>query len=344
MDRLVDYSPRLRVVFVNDIAFVVETLMQELENHSIDVHIVGRRSPHTSYARAPFLENLTNIHAELKAVGPFDILHINYGLFGLFALNSDRPSILHCHGSDIRPASGFKARIANIVTKLSARVATRVWYSTTDMAPYFEKMTVPHRYMPSPVADAFFNVRAALPSHPHVLFAVPLMRLKGAESAILAMQTLCRTKGTQISAFAFGPNGREVAELRRRIPKPVSLVSWTPHEQMPQMLSRASVIVGRLGLGSLGVTELEAMASCRPLVAYQKGSIRELEPYYRVDPPIVSCNSAEQVVEAVRACLENPAMACELGEKGRAWARRHHSPAVVAGLYEDEYRNVLDNA
>src|SRR2546427_3957904 len=114
--------------------------------------------------------------------------------------------------------------------------------------------------MPSPVADFFFTATPQVPPKPHVLFAIPLSRSKGAELAIEAMQVLADgTPDCRMPAFGFGISDEEAVALRRRLPSSLRLLSWTPHQAMPQHLAEATIIVGQLGLGALGITELEAM-------------------------------------------------------------------------------------
>ncbi len=334
--------PGLRVAYVNDIAYIVETLAPALGRRGIRSCVVGRHSGDPSLNRGSFVQNVIRIRSSLARVRDFDILHINYALYGFIAYGSKRPVILHCHGSDLRPGRKPKERISNAISKMSLRLADQVWYSTTDMGAYFAGGEVSPRYMPNPVAEPFFGTSLETAGRKHVLFAVPLTRLKGADIAVEAMRILTRDPDVSVSAFAYNPKRGDFLSLLKRIPKSVRLLPWTPHDKMPDLMSSADVVVGRLRMGSLGVTELEAMAAARPLVVCQSDPVRRLVGYYETEPPILSVDSSQSIADAVERCLEDGSFAAGLRLRGREWTRQYHSPEVVAGIYEREYRELTD--
>ncbi len=332
---------RLSVVCVNDIAFIVDSLGAELSRNGIDFRLIGRKPSDPSARRKGFLETALRINRSLRNQPDYDILHINYGLFGFFAFDTERPVVLHLHGSDVRRAASPKGRIVNLVSRVSMMRASSVWYSTTDLAPYFEGLDTPHRFMPSPVALPFFEVGLEPPESPHILFAVPLNRLKGAKRAIEAMQLLAEEPGIHISAFAYDTKTPESVALRARIPKSVTQLPWTPHADMPALLGSASIVVGSMGVGTLGVTELEAMAAGRPLIVNRK----EVSPFPSDSmdgAPVIYSDSASDVRQSVAKILTDGAYARRLGQSSRAWALEHHSPRVVARLYAHEYRTLVE--
>ncbi len=330
----------LRVAYVNDIAYIVETLTPALGRRGIRSCVVGRHSGDPSLNRDSFAQNVIRIRSSLARARDIDILHINYALYGFMACGSKRPVILHCHGSDLRPGRTLKERISNTISKMSLRLADQVWYSTTDMGAYFTGGEVSSRYMPNPVAEPFFGTSVKTPDKKHVLFAVPLTRLKGADIAIEAMHILTKDPDIRISTFAYNPKRGDFLSLIKQIPKSVRLLPWTPHDKMPELMSSADVVVGRLRMGSMGVTELEAMAAARPLVVCQSDPVRRLVGYYETEPPILSVDSGQGVAEAVERSLEDGPFAADLRLRSREWTKRYHSPEVVAGLYEREYREL----
>jgi len=339
-------GPELKVSFVNDVSFVVETLIPELERLGVRTRLVGRRPADPSLRRGPYWKALFQAKSEIRRLRPYDIIHINYGLFGPVALGEAAAAVLHFHGSDIRSAPHPRNRLAQLVSRLSMHLADRIWYSTPDLQPFFRDMRIPHRYMPNPVSPGFLGVPEGPPEIREVLFAIPLSILKGAEAGIEAMRLLVRQRpDILVSAFGFGPNPTEAALLRRHIPPSVRLLPWTPHSDMPLVFSRASIVVGQLGGlgGILSITELEAMASSRPLVIGGQRKLTELESYYSEDPPLLSCRSPQDVVDTILALVDDPVSLRELGERGRKWITRYHSSSVVASHYVREYRLLLES-
>jgi len=336
-------GPELKVSFVNDVSFVVETLIPELERLGVRTRLVGRRSADPSLRRGPYWKALSQAKSEVRRLHPYDILHINYGLFGPVALGEATAVVLHFHGSDIRSAPHPRNRLARLVSRLSMHLADRIWYSTPDLQPFFRELKIPHRYMPNPVSPSFLGVPADPPETREVLFAIPLSILKGAEAGIEAMRLLVRQRpDILVAAFGFGPNPTEVALLRRHIPPSVRLLPWTPHSDMPSVFSRASIVVGQLG-GILSITELEAMASSRPLVVGGLRKLTELESYYSEDPPLLSCRSPQDVVGTILNLVDDPVSLRELGKRGREWITRYHSSSVIASHYVREYRLLLES-
>ena len=331
------------VLFVNDVAFISETIASAMPSFGFHAKIVGWRAKDGPRRRSNFIRTSSRLLRRFADFQEVDLVHVNYGLFGYAALMAPgKPTVLHLHGSEIRPADSARGRIARASSRWFSRYCSAVWYSTTDLKDVVRQAGLLGRFMPSPVADFFFTATPQVPPKPHVLFAIPLSRSKGAELAIEAMQVLADgTPNCRMSAFGFGISDEEAVALRRRIPSSVRLLSWTPHQAMPQLLAEATIIVGQLGLGALGITELEAMALRRPVVARLGKPLPEVEPYYARDPPVLSCESGERVAQTVLDLLQDSARMERLGEDGRTWVQEYHSAQTVAKLYADEYRKLL---
>jgi len=337
-------EPGLRhVLFVNDVAFISETIASAMPSFGFDAKIIGWRANDGPRRRSNFIRTSSRLVRHFADFQDVDLVHVNYGLFGYAALMAPgKPTILHLHGSEIRPAISSRGRIARMSSRWFSRYCSAVWYSTTDLKDVVRQAGLSGKFMPSPVADFFFTPTRQVSIKPHVLFAIPLSRSKGAGLAIEAMQVLAdRAPDCRMSAFGFGISDEEVVALRRRIPSSVRLLSWTPHRAMPQLLTEATIIVGQLGLGALGITELEAMALRRPVVARLGKPLPEIEPYYARDPPVLSCESGERVAQTVLDLLQDSARIERLGADGRTWVQEYHSAQTVAKLYADEYRKFL---
>ncbi len=334
----------LTVLCVNDLAYILESLKAQLSQLGVDVRVIGSHPGDPARAEAPFVVKVMGIYRDLCRDRDFDVLHINYALFGFVALGQRAPRVLHIHGSDIRPDRALRARIANLLSRASFGLSDRIWYSTSDLAPLLRGLTNPTpRFMPSPVDPRFFSVLRGTSLKARVLFAVPLSFVKGADVAVNAMQRLAKTHPEiEISAFGFGPDQKIAAGIRKFIPPSVRLVPWIPHSEMPRVLSSADVIVGGLRLGGLGVTELEALATGAPVIAAVRDGLSRVEPYYRSDPPVLSGDAPDSVVDQVASLLANRDSLMGLGTKGKEWVREYHSVERVASLYESEYRSLLE--
>lgn len=328
---------------MNDVAYVVETLSSALHKAGVRVRVVGRRAGNPSAGRTSFTGQTLRSFVGIATAKHHDILHINYGLFGFLALmEPQKVVVLHLHGSDIRSSDDWRGKVSKWVSEFTGRLMKAVWYSTPDLGAILTRMGLAARFMPNPVLEAFFRTPLPVPDRPNILFAVPLSGAKGAAKAIDAMELLrAEDPWMRISAFGFGPDPEEASRYRSSLPTGVHALDWVPHSQMPSVIANATVVVGQLELGILGITELEALAAGRPVVSYIDRPLPSLERYYGDGPPVFSGRQPNEVVDAVRYLVHHPTEAAEAGLLGQSWAARYHSCSVVAREYRQAYLALL---
>ncbi len=332
-----------RVLFVNDIAYIVETVTPSLSSLGVECNFVGRKAGNPETERLPFIVQTLESFLSMQDAPPHEILHINYGLFGFLALTEPlHPLVLHLHGSDIRPADSIKGRIANLLSRMAIELADDVWYSTPDLGPILLSRGLCGTFVPNPVSDGFFSNPPKYPDRPHVLFATPLSREKGADIAVNAMNVLVKkAPEIQISAFGFGTDPEEALAYREQIPKSINLLPWVAHDRVASMIAEASVVVGQLRYGILGNLELETMAAARPLLMRLNKSLYQGEPYYISDPPVISCETPRQVVGEVLRLVGNRSECESIGVASSKWTKQYHSARTVANLYRSRYLSLL---
>ena len=102
---------------------------------------------------------------------------------------------------------------------------------------------------------------------------------------------------------------------------------------LPSLIARHRIVVGQQLLGALGVADLEAMATGRPVVMYLRSDLDYGEP-----PPISNARGPEAVASAALSLLDDSAAASRLGEESWRWTDRHHRIESVVeqllALYE----------
>ncbi len=106
---------------------------------------------------------------------------------------------------------------------------------------------------------------------------------------------------------------------------------------MPELLAGYSVVVGQLRLGIMGVLELEALASGRPLIMHFDAKTYAEESYYREMPPITTVADPRATAEAIIHLTAETSDAPRIAARSRTWATQYHSAATVAMLYRDAY-------
>jgi len=331
-----------RVLFVNDMSFVVETLVPDLVSLGIDVQLIGRRAEDPSLVRRPFARQAVSSLLAVFKSKPHDIIHVNYGLFGFLAIPDFRSAaILHIHGSEIRPSNNWRIRFANLVSVTFSKVVDSIWYSTPDLREHLREVGLTPTFMPNPIPPQFFRTQEPVLQEDRILFAIPLSMEKGADIAIDAVRILQqRLPGVKITALGWGPYPTEAMALRARMPDGVELLPWMKRDEFSRTIANSTVVVGQLRLRILGNVELETMALGRPLVAGLKDELYRSEPYYDTPPPILQAVGAEEVAQHVEGVIADTASARLMGMKSHDWVLRHHAAEHVARMYRDAYEKL----
>jgi glycosyltransferase involved in cell wall biosynthesis len=331
-----------RVLFVNDISFLVETLLPELIKLGIEVELVGRTSEAPSTDRPTFAEQSVSSFVAILRARPHDIIHVNYGLFGFLAVPDTRSAaIIHIHGSEIRPGKAWKIRAANFVSVVFSKMADRIWYSTPDLRVHLENAGINSTFMPNPIPRQFFEIPDPQLPENRVLFAIPLSLEKGADMAIGAARILLeRLPEVKVTALGWGPYPDEALALRTQIPDSIELLPWVDRQGFARIISNSTVVVGQMRLGILSNIELEAMALGRPVIARVREDLYRKEPHYDTPPPLLNAFGPEEVADHVEAVIADPTSKRSLGTRARDWVLRHHGVERVARLYRDAYEDL----
>jgi polysaccharide biosynthesis protein PslH len=125
----------------------------------------------------------------------------------------------------------------------------------------------------------------------------------------------------------------EVLELKGRDVDVITDVpSVRPH------LEAACVVLApvRTG-GGMRMKVLHALAGGKAVVTTTRGT-----EGYGANPPLVVADDAEGIAAQTARLLEDEPARRELGERARAFAREHHSPAAWAGRLETIFEEALD--
>jgi glycosyltransferase involved in cell wall biosynthesis len=85
---------------------------------------------------------------------------------------------------------------------------------------------------------------------------------------------------------------------------------------------------------------LHAMASGKAVITTARGAEGYTGPGRT--PPLVVADDAEGIAAATVEILDHEQLRRELGDRGRAFALEHHSPAAWAGRLEAVYEEARD--
>lgn len=103
-----------------------------------------------------------------------------------------------------------------------------------------------------------------------------------------------------------------------------------------RMAKAADCVVDQFKLGAFGGIVFKAMAVGAPVLTYLDEA--RLLMQYDEFPPVINCASEAQIVDAVTALATAPDGFKVLGERSRAWVKRHHGKRATVNAIVDQFR------
>ena len=332
----------MRIIHVRDVANVARLLVRGLSELG---HEVEFRSPSESSEQRVWRKMLMaprrlregwRINSDIRRQ-EFDIVHFHYANSGWMGVMGRYPYFLHCHGSDVRSDLYHPVRRWPVLQSL--RGAFGVFISTPDLYEH----VAPHRpdavFLPNPLdARIFAPLSGGKHTHARILINQALNSLKAPDVAFSAARRL-KEKYENIEFYAFA-HGSEL-ERFRDYPE-VQFIEPVPHARMPQVINAFDIILGQFEIGSLGVSELESMACCKPVVSWVDHA--RYSEWYSEPPPILAARETDAVVEATCSLIRSRGYREQLGAQGRAWVLKHHDYLDVTKRLVAHYRRFLEKA
>jgi glycosyltransferase involved in cell wall biosynthesis len=312
------------VLLVGDIAGVAATQSAVLTAHStwtpIAAGVAGRRrsSKMAQIADLP-LRAVATRRTVRDAVHQWhpDVVHLHWARYAPFVDTAGCPLVVHLHGSDVR---GRGRSLSGRFVHRALRRADAVLASTPDLIA-----DVPEaRYVPNPIDLEVFTPDGEFdPSPPTdvptVLLFARLDPVKGAAALVeIGAELRRRRSGIRVIGVAGGRLDAEATAVG------VDLASPRGPQAVAALIRSAQVVVGQQHLGALGLSELEAMACARPIVAPVRGDL------YGDDLPVVRASGPTAVVEACLGLIDDEDRRHATGAAGRVYVVDRHSPALVA--------------
>ncbi len=319
-----------RIIIVHDIAGVaaIEAELLRAAGHDV-THIrpaqpgAGWRWPIKGVALLARLFLYIPVALQIRRERP-DVVHIHWVLMGLIGVLSGRPFFLTAHGSDLH--SHFRSPLLRWLSRLVLARATRVFYTTPNLAAFLTGFEAKSVELPNPVDPSTFPIAAREPAREVLLFT-RLDPVKGVDIVYGAVDELA--SDTRLTGLDWGPlRSRYVPLYQGR----VTFVTPVPRDRIPDFLSRFDVIVGQMNQGTVGLAEVEALAAGCPVVTGIDRSLYPDDP-----PPVTPAGSPAAIVGAVRGLLDDPLRARAARDAGRAWVDRHHGYANHVARLEREF-------
>ena len=257
------------------------------------------------------------------------VVHLHWARYAPFVSTPGVPLIVHAHGSDVRDRGGF----GGTVVRRALERAQAVVVSTPDLLAHTPRNAV---YLPSPVDTDLFvpspsstDQADSLIRPPTVLLFAQLTAIKGAEQLVAAAAALRSERpSVRIIGIAGGTHDAQATAAG------VELLTHLGRVELSRLLRSVDVVVGQQRLGALGLSELEAMACGRAVVAPIRQDLYD-------DPvPVIDAPDPDAIARRCIELIGDPVARAATGDRARDYVVRNHAPHVVAGLLTSLYERV----
>ena len=247
----------MKVVMINDCAFVGETLLKYMPPDMEKRHI--------KRTRGLWSKTFGLAYKILKAKG--DVYHVHYLLQDCYmaARLGKSPLIGHAHGSDLREI--VKSRKWGWIIKYNLRKCDKILVAQPTILDVAKEFNETAEYFPIPYDPNIFyekplpderNIKQIFLASPHDF------RVKGTDKFLRALASL--DVPLKVKSIWYGRDVGLASELAKALGVRVEFVGRVPHECMNKLYWESDLVLGSFGVGQLDTVAIEAMACGRPVV------------------------------------------------------------------------------
>ena len=247
----------MKVVMINDCAFVGETLIRYLPSHIDALHLKRTRG---------FLDKTVKIAWKiLRAKG--DAYHCHYLLQDCWlALRfGKRPIVGHAHGSDLREV--ILSRKWGWMVKRNLESCDKILVAQPTILDVAKEFNVTTEYFP-------------IPYDPKLFYSVPFITGREVKCVFMASPQDFRVKGSdkllralslvkiplKVVAIRYGRDAERTEKLAEDLGLDVNFIDRVPHDGVNRLYWGSDIVLGSFGVGQLDTVAIEAMACGRPVV------------------------------------------------------------------------------
>lgn len=195
-----------------------------------------------------------------------------------------------------------------------------------------EKMTQfrsKNYYLEHPIDIEKFQPTRTKDYTDRILVWAKLERIKGIDKVFQAAKKLRKYE------FDIAFVGSDKEHYRAIKPSNVRLVPKIDARYAPEFINRYPMVLGQFTIGSLGLSELEAMSCGKPVIAYWD---RKYDTLYNIPCPVMSARESHQIVDLINSNINNRC----LGSLNRQFIVEHHSITRVVAKLGRIYANIIE--
>ena len=262
----------------------------------------------------------------------FDIFDLFFGaLKPIEGVKIPVKFIHHFCGTDVRQLDVSLKTNPYTVVKGSEKSSESIREHLKKLADLSEHCTIMDEEL-RPHVEPFFPHVHIVPRMVNVEYYKELTSeysFNGNKPVVVHAPTHSKVKGTKFVVRAAEELGDDIEFL---------LVAGMRHKMAEQIYANCDIIVAQLNLDTYGILAVEGMAMGKIVITYLSDDMRKTYPE---DPPIVS--ATRETLRDVLADVVSwsPEKKTEFGERARKYAKKYHSPDVIAPQIINSYEAVL---
>ncbi|MCW4044462.1 MAG: glycosyltransferase [Candidatus Bathyarchaeota archaeon] len=307
----------MKVVMINDCAFVGETLLKYMPPEMEKQHI--KRS------RGLWSKTFGLTFKIMHAKG--DVYHAHYLLQDCYIASrlGKKPLVGHAHGSDLRASLNHSAW--GRIVRHNLKHCSRVLVSTPDVLSIAKRYREDAEYLPNPIDAELFYQKPPLQKtdRKRVLIASDAnWKVKGTDIAIRALSKI--KDEVDVSIVQHGRDFEKTAALAASLGLSLKVLPKIPHEKLNEYYWNSDVVIDRFALGSLGLISLEAIACGRPALVYASSEFPENEDF-----PLKDLKQEDAIAETIRE------LPVDLWEKQYGFIKKHHNTESIEARLRSIY-------
>lgn len=311
----------MKVVMINDCAYVGETLIKYLPKQVEVVHI--------KRTRGLWSKTFGIAYKILRARG--DIYHAHYLLQDCYIASKlgKRPLLGHAHGTDLR--SSIKHLALGRIVKYNLKNCDKILVSTLDVLDVAKQYNEKAEYFPNPVdLELFYPKPIELRREKlRVLIASDSnWKVKGTHIAIRALSEL--SDRVEIYIINYGKDFLKTVTLAKSLGLHLNILPKTSHENIREYYWKADLVIDRFKLGSLGMVSLEAIACGRPVITYVSSKYDAHKDF-----PLKDVNTVKGLIAVIRNMSSN------LWKTERDYLIKYHAPTLLIRRLLSIYEGLL---
>lgn len=276
----------MKVVMINDCAFVGETLLKYMP---ADIE-----KQHIKRTRGAWSKTFGLAYNIWRTKG--DIFHAHYLLQDCYivARLGKRPLIGHAHGSDLRKSLDHP--LWRRVVKHNLKNCDRILVSTPDVLGIARKFREDAEYFPNVVHGEYFYPKPFIKHGGKKKVLIASDSNWGVKGTDIAIKALSKIKDeVNVSIVKYGVDFDKTMTLASSVGLNLNVLPKAPHERLKEYYWNADVVIDRFKLGSLGLISLEAIACGRSVVTWVSSEFPEYATF-----PLKDVDTEEKAVDSIR--------------------------------------------